>query len=171
LQTDHLAGAEAVGAHHQQHRVITQTTRRAGVHCPQQLLNLVPWQGTPRLFEPGLHRSDHRVCQVDVDAPAGQQKTSEGAHCAGDVCCRGASIATGALDEECVDVSQAHPSPGLAATCKVLQQLADVVELLLDRALRVASMLAEVGRVVAQQCHGGRRLIGDHAGTAAPMTS
>ena len=34
LQPDHFAGAEAVGAHHQQQRVVAQTAGRRGVHSP-----------------------------------------------------------------------------------------------------------------------------------------
>src|SRR5688500_6808076 len=67
-----------------------------------------------------------------------------------DVGGRGARVALGALKKEGVDVRQTHPTPGLARSGHVVEQLADVIELLADRDLRVASMPSKVGRVVAQ---------------------
>ena len=46
---------------------------------------------------------------------------------------------TGAFDEEYVDDGQAQMAPGIAGTPQVLEQLADVVELLADRDLGVAT--------------------------------
>ena len=60
----------------------------------------------------------------------------------------------GALDEECVDVGQAHLAPGFAGTGQVSEQLADVVELLADRDLWVATMLPKMSSVVAQNRQG-----------------
>jgi hypothetical protein len=54
----------------------------------------------------------------------------------------------GALDQECIDVGQAHLSPGLAGGGQVLEQLADVVELLMNRDLWVAAVPREVNGVV-----------------------
>jgi hypothetical protein len=79
-----------------------------------------------------LHRRDHGVGQVHVDAAAGQQKPGERSDGAGDICRRGARVAMGALDEERVNIGQAHLAPGLARGRQVIEQLADVVELLVD---------------------------------------
>ena len=79
----------------------------------------------------------------------------------------------GALNEECVDVRQAHLPPGLARGGQVLKQLADMVELLVDCDLWVAAMLGEMRGVVTQdvQVGGARRSTGFHGGTCTPLTS
>ena len=56
LQADHFTCAQAVGAHHQQQRVVAQSARRARVHSTQKSLNVLPRQGPLRPFKLWLHR-------------------------------------------------------------------------------------------------------------------
>ncbi|OTP68080.1 hypothetical protein PAMC26577_34850 [Caballeronia sordidicola] len=97
-----------------------------------------------------MHWRNHRVGQIGANASADQQEPGKGSDRTGDVGRRRAGITTGAPDEECVDVGQTQLAAGLVGTLQVLEELANLVELLADRDLGVAPMLSQVGTIVAQ---------------------
>lgn len=67
----------------------------------------------------------------------------------------------GARGKERINVRQAQVSPSLAGTPQVFEELADLVELLANRYLGVATMLLEMSSVVAQDRCGRHRAARD----------
>ena len=79
-----------------------------------------------------------------------QQEAREGADRAGNIGCGRACVVVRTVHEEGIDIGQAKLPPRLARAGEVLEQLADMIELLENRDLRVSAMLRQVLGVGSQ---------------------
>nr|WP_287331877.1 hypothetical protein [Mesorhizobium sp.] len=107
-QADSLTRSKAVGAHHQQERVIAQTNWCRPIHGLQQPLHILPGERPPRSLKARLYRRDHRFAEIDGNAPAPMQKTQETANTARNIADVRPGISLSVGDEKSVDISQAY---------------------------------------------------------------
>ncbi|MFW8642173.1 hypothetical protein ACOJBO_02360 [Rhizobium beringeri] len=79
------------------------------------------------------------------------QETAKAAYCAGNIAHMRLGIACGAVNQKRVNVDKLHRMPVSISQNQVIGKLAEVVQLSMDRRLRITPMLGEIGGILRKQ--------------------